>query len=117
MFTIPARKLWRREREIFVSERRSERRLKVLKEGRVLLDDYVAVNCSIRDITPAGARLEFEGPVCLPSVFRLRLVSTEVTFPATVVWQRKLEAGIRFTGIGVVEATRLAPRRNVRSAA
>ena len=100
-----------------MSERRGERRLKALKEGKVLLDDYVAVNCTIRDITPSGAKLEFEGPVCLPGVFRLRMVSADVTFPATVVWQRKLEAGIRFTGIGVLEEAKLAPKRNVRSAA
>jgi hypothetical protein len=100
-----------------VSERRGERRLKVLKEGKVLLDDYVAVSCSIRDITPSGAKLEFEGPFCLPEFFRLRMVSADVTFPATVVWQRKLEAGIRFTGIGVLEEAKLAPKRNVRSAA
>ena len=97
-----------------MSDRRSERRLKVLKEGKVLLDDYVSVNCSIRDITPGGARLEFEGPVCLPSAFRLRMVSADVTIPATVIWQRRLEAGIRFIGVAVVE---IAPKRRLRSAA
>ena len=97
-----------------MSDRRSERRLKVLKEGRVLLDDYVSVSCSIRDITPGGARLEFDGPVCLPSAFRLRMVSANVMIPATVIWQRRLEAGIRFTGGAVVE---IAPKRSQRSAA
>jgi hypothetical protein len=76
--------------------------MKVLKEGKVLLDDYVSVSCSIRDIAAGGARLEFEGPVCLPGEFRLRIVAADLTIPATVAWQRRLEAGINFTGVGVV---------------
>lgn len=82
-------------------ERRNERRVRMLKEGKVLLSDFVSANCTVRDISPSGARLELEGPISLPADFRLWIVSVEMMLPATAVWQRGLEAGVRFTGIGV----------------
>jgi hypothetical protein len=74
--------------------------MKILKAGKVLLSDFVVVPCSICDISSDGARLEFQGPVCLPEAFRLRLVAADLEIPATVIWQRRLEAGIRFTDAG-----------------
>lgn len=91
--------------------------MKVLKQGKVLLSEYVAVDCSVRDMSAGGARLEFGGPVILPSDFRLRIVSADLTIPATVCWQRRLEAGIRFTGVGMVGQVDVSPKRMVRSAA
>ena len=81
-------------------ERRGERRQKVLKEGKVMLTDWVSVNCVVRDISASGARLEFDRPVYLPSEFHLCIVSADLTFPAVPAWQRRSEAGIRFTGVG-----------------
>lgn len=81
-------------------DRRRERRHRVLKEGKVMLTDWVSVNCVVRDISPGGARLEFEGPVYLPSEFQLCIVSAELTIPAVPAWQRRGEAGVRFTGVG-----------------
>jgi hypothetical protein len=92
-----------------VQDRRKERRVKMLKAGKVVLTDCLAVNCAVRDISPNGARLEFEGPVALPETFSLRLVSAELDIPATVIWQRRLEAGIRFTDAGSSAARNRPP--------
>jgi hypothetical protein len=81
-------------------ERRCEQRQRVLKEGKVLLTDHTSVDCVVRDLSPSGARIEFEGPIALPAEFRLRIVSADLTIPATAAWQRRLEAGLRFTGVG-----------------
>jgi hypothetical protein len=102
------------ERQI---DRRAERRQMVLKEGKVMLSDWVSVDCVVRDISPGGARLEFQAPVSLPSEFRLRIVSADLTIPATAAWQRRLEAGISFTGVGTVGAVDNSPKKIVRSAA
>lgn len=100
-----------------MSERRSQRRMKMLKAGKVLLPDFVAVPCTVRDISSDGARLEFEGPVCLPDAFHLRLVAADLEIPATVAWQRRLEAGIRFTDAGASRPAEAMPRRELPSAA
>lgn len=92
-------------------ERRRERRQKILKEGKVMLTEWVSVNCIVRDISPGGARLEFEGPVYLPSEFRLCIVSADLTIPAIPAWQRRGEAGIRFTGVGMAGDVDNSPRR------
>jgi hypothetical protein len=83
-------------------ERRSERRMKALKAGKILLSEWLSVNCTVRDMSSAGARLELETAVMLPSEFRLHILSADLVIPAAAVWQRRLEAGIRFTGVGVI---------------
>lgn len=82
-------------------DRRRAKRRKVLKEGKIMLAGGVAVNCIVRDISPGGARLELDGPVCLPGEFRLRIVAADLTLPAVPAWQRRDEVGVRFTGVGV----------------
>lgn len=81
-------------------ERRRERRHKVLKEGKIMLSDWASVSCVVRDISASGARLEFEGPVHLPSAFHLCIVSADLKIPAVLAWQQQNEAGVRFTGVG-----------------
>jgi hypothetical protein len=85
-------------------ERRAERRTRTLKEGKVFLSDYVSAKCTIRDLSPGGARLELETPIVLPSAFRLHIVSADIMIPATSAWQRGTEVGIRFTGVGIAGA-------------
>jgi hypothetical protein len=98
-------------------DRRNERRLKILKAGKVLLSDWLSVDCTVRDISPSGARLEFEGPVSLPGEFRLKLISADLTIPAVCAWQRRLEAGIRFTGVGTAGSLGDASGAGIPSAA
>lgn len=95
-----------------MDERRSEHRMKVLKQGKIVFADRVTLDCTVRDISSAGARLEFEGPVALPGEFRLCLVSADLTIPATCVWQRRLEAGIRFVGVGTAGPVDSSPARS-----
>lgn len=79
-----------------------------------MFTDWVSVDCIVRDISPGGARLEFLEPVNLPKEFRLYIVSADLTLPAAGVWQRRNEAGIRFTGVGIIGDSESAA---VRSAA
>jgi hypothetical protein len=53
----------------------------------------------------------------LPREFRLHIVSADLTVPATFAWQRRLEAGIRFTGIGMVGEVDNTPIRILTTAA
>ena len=94
-----------------IYDRRSERRQKVLKEGKVLLSERVSIDCLVRDISSGGARLEFFAPVNLPREFRLRIVSADLTVPAAIAWERQLEAGVRFTGVGTVGQVDNTPAR------
>jgi hypothetical protein len=94
-----------------MEERRREPRLKVLKHGKVLLTELKSIDCMVRDISPLGARIEFELPVRLPSQFRLRIVSADLTIPAAPVWQHRREAGVRFVGVGTAGSVDNSPIR------
>ena len=93
-------------------ERRGEHRRLVLKRGRVLVPGRPAYECVVRDLTKGGARLEFKAPILLPAELMLCLVSTDLTVPAVCVWQRRLEAGIRFVGAATAGGVGSAPARS-----
>lgn len=78
-----------------MQERQSPRR-KALKGGKILLSKWASIDCTIKDVTEAGARLEFKSPTELPAEFKLLILATDQTIPAELVWQRGLSAGVRF---------------------
>lgn len=78
-----------------MQERQSTRR-KALKQGKILLSKWAAIDCTIRDLSETGAKLQFETLTELPAEFRLMIVSTEQTIPVELAWQRGLNAGVRF---------------------
>jgi hypothetical protein len=53
----------------------------------------------------------------LPGEFRLKLISADLTIPAVCAWQRRLEAGIRFTGVGTAGSLGDASGAGIPSAA
>ena len=73
-------------------------RQRTLKQGKVVLSDRTAIDCTIRDLTPEGARLVFGGETALPEEFRLFITAADCIAPAKLLWQRGLSAGIAFTG-------------------
>lgn len=88
------------------AERRRSARRRALKEAKVLLSDWTAIDCLIRDLSDIGARLEFPGPTELPKEFDVLIVSSNQLVRAERTWQRGLAVGVRFTAPG-----REAPRK------
>ena len=88
-------------------DRRSRRRLRTLKQGKIVLSDWTVMDCLIRDISDEGARIALGGLTELPKEFRVLIVSSNTLVPAELEWQRSLLAGLRFTGPAVP-----APPRN-----
>ena len=54
--------------------------------------------------------LEFEHPITLPKEFRVHIVSGNITIPAEPCWQRRNEAGVRFTGIATAGNAAAPPK-------
>ena len=79
-------------------DQRRARRQRTLKEGKILLSDWTAIDCTIRDMTPEGAKVVLGGAMSLPEEFRLVTVATATTAPVKLLWQRGLSAGVAFTG-------------------
>jgi hypothetical protein len=87
--------------------RRISQRRRALKGAKLVLSNWSVIDCTIRDMSETGARLEFGGPTDIPDEFRLLVVSSNLLVPARRVWQHGLLAGIQFTG----EAQPAPPRK------
>lgn len=79
-------------------DNRSTVRRRTLKAGKIVLSDRTSIDCTIRDMSDGGAKLEFPAITLLPHEFHLMIVSENVLIPCEPAWQRGLSWGVRFTG-------------------
>ena len=79
-------------------DRRDSTRRRSLKEAKVVLRDWSTFDCTMRNVSEGGARLEFSDPVALPDQFDLLIVASNTLVPAERVWERGTTIGIKFTG-------------------
>ena len=86
--------------------RRQSARKKTLKGAKVVLRDWSTFDCTMRNLSDSGARLEFSDPINLPDTFDLLIASTNTLMPCKRVWERGMAIGVQFTGPG-----RTAPPR------
>lgn len=80
------------------NDRRGVKRLRTLKQGKIIISNWTSIDCLIRDISDHGARIALGGLADLPAEFRLYIVSSHTLIPAELEWRRSLLAGLRFTG-------------------
>jgi diguanylate cyclase (GGDEF)-like protein len=79
------------------AERRRERRQRVLKRGQIVVHElHSTIDCMIRDVSSAGARLRVDCYFAAPSRFELRFVETGQIRPVRLRWQRGNELGVEF---------------------
>lgn len=79
-----------------MDEKRSSARKKALREAQIYTSGSTIIDCTVKNMTKTGARVEFAAFTQLPSDFRIHFKNTGETRPAEVAWQRGLAAGIRF---------------------
>ena len=80
-----------------VVEKRTEHRRRGLLRGSVVYGGgRSSMDCVVRDLTTAGARLRFSDPVVVPPIFELRLIERGERHPAHKVWVRDLDMGVEF---------------------
>lgn len=76
-------------------DRKAQRR-PARQHGIVILSNGTTVDCTIHDVSDAGARLSFAHPNLLPKRFRLRSEVTPGDSEVTLVWHRGCIAGVSF---------------------
>src|SRR3954470_10463328 len=78
-------------------ERRKIARQKSLLRGTVYFDNRRrAIECLVRDISPYGARLIFDGAATTPDVIELTIPQKEQTLRVHVIWRHGEELGVAF---------------------
>ena len=78
-------------------EQRRARRPRVLLSGRLVYGpDRLTQDCTIRDLTPEGARLKLTGSAVLSGPVTLIEVGAGMSHLCEVTWRRLPEIGVRF---------------------
>jgi hypothetical protein len=77
-------------------DRRRQPRLRALKAGRAILPGgHSTFDCTIRNLSPIGAKVTFESTTDIPSEFRLRF-DDGTTHDCAVKWRSTRELGVEF---------------------
>ena len=91
-------------------ERRTRRRKRVLKAGQIITNSNSStVDCIIRDVSDAGARLRVASTISVPETFLLLIKSENAIVPVQRVWRNAHEVGVTFVG----ERRVISRKRNI----
>ncbi|MGU3362121.1 PilZ domain-containing protein [Methylobacterium sp. M6A4_1b] len=79
-----------------MEERRSEPRARTLLAGKIALHGGGVIDCTLRNRSPSGARLQVASVVGIPDRFTLLLEPQGARHPVRVAWRKLGEIGVRF---------------------
>jgi hypothetical protein len=79
-----------------ITEKRREPRHRVLKSGRLAFQGGGGVDCTVRSISPTGARIDVANPVGLPESFTLLIEADHVMRHCHPVWSHDRQIGVAF---------------------
>src|SRR3974390_687717 len=66
-------------------------RLRALKGGSILFYNGAAFDCTVRNLSETGARIEVENPVGIPDKFKLIIKSKKLERACHVMWRKAKE--------------------------
>jgi hypothetical protein len=82
-----------------LSDNRCAQRRRMLKDGRIVINKgWSLIDCAIRDVSNAGARLSVKPQCELPNELELLFVTEETLVPCELRWRRGDRLGVRFIG-------------------
>jgi hypothetical protein len=86
------------------SDKRRAPRRRVLKGALAAYNDrHCTIECTVRDISASGARIQSNGTLNIPDTFELIIEIDGIEADCQVVWRKGHDIGVRFVG---------APRRS-----
>jgi hypothetical protein len=82
---------------LFMENKRGSQRRRVLKSGKIVFGGGAfSVDCTIRDLSESGARLQVPTSVAIPDRFVHVDAHAAVRREAVVVWRKGDQLGVRF---------------------
>lgn len=78
-----------------MDERRNKARHRVLKAGTIEFGGGV-IDCTIRNLSDAGAALDVTSPVGIPTHFTLLVQADGTHLSCSVIWRKEKRIGVRF---------------------
>ena len=93
-----------------MDEKRTSPRLRSFLKGRVVFNGgQTSLECLIRDVSSAGARLELSASITLPDRFELYLPHRDTTSKVHVQWRRGSQIGVAFDQVESAPVMPAAP--------
>lgn len=77
-------------------ERRRVSRRRTLKAGSIRFNNGAAYDCSVRNLSPAGAMLEVAGQLGIPEQFALVIEADRFRQNCRVIWRTTTRLGVAF---------------------
>jgi len=77
-------------------EKRASPRQRVLKQGTIAFRGGGGIDCTVRNISQGGARLEVTTPVGLPGSFILVIAADRFMRDCRTVWNTEKRVGVTF---------------------
>ncbi len=81
-----------------MEERRNIQRHRTLKAGRISFNRAAAVDCRVRNLSPAGACLDVASQIGIPDDFVLVVEVDHFREPCHVIWRTATRLGVEFGG-------------------
>lgn len=80
-----------------MSERRQHSRRRVLKAGQIVFNDrFSAIDCTVRNLSDAGACVEVATSVGIPDDFDLTIAADHMNRSCHVTWRSEHRIGVAF---------------------
>jgi PilZ domain len=87
------------EKPVLAENKRAALRQRTLKSAKIIhAKQWTLVDCSVRDISETGAKIQCSDQMAVPNELRFLLVSDNTIRPAKVAWRQGELVGIHFTG-------------------
>jgi hypothetical protein len=78
-----------------MEERRGTPRQRVFKAGSIEFDGS-DIDCTIRNISPAGATLDVASPVGIPHEVTLNVLTRKMRQHCYIIWRKERRIGVAF---------------------
>lgn len=79
------------------AERRKQPRHRTLKSGSITFNRAGAIDCKVRNLSPAGASLEVASQVGIPEEFVLVIELDHLRTSCRVIWRTATRLGVAFS--------------------
>ena len=101
-----------------IEERRRTKRRRTFYRGTILhTGRSVSLDCTVRDVSVGGARIEVQTDVALPETFELAVPQLDfASRPVRIVWTRNRDIGVHFEPAEPADTPSRQPRRARRPA-
>jgi hypothetical protein len=81
---------------IAMNERRKAQRLRALKGGTIAFNRSAAIDCRVRNMSPAGACLEVASQIGIPDEFVLVVGYDKISKQCHVIWRSDMRMGVEY---------------------